>query len=180
LSQVMDDLRLMFENMPIRLVASRNIPRMETAGIFIEETETGKELIVSQWLAWELVEAGLARFADYGVSNDEWTQIHYRERFQPLGRLAPLPDRYYPRAYLTFKRLEKEAGGDSARLEGLNRLRGMYRDILESRISRIVRLASMEAKVSSTALQPEEVPIYDKMHGLVSLWRSKMRGVALG
>ena len=44
----MDDLCLMFENMPVRLVASRNIPRVETAGIFIEETEAGKELIVSQ------------------------------------------------------------------------------------------------------------------------------------
>jgi hypothetical protein len=176
----MDELRLVFENVPVRLVASRNIPRMETAGILIEETEASKELIVSLWLAWELVEAGLARFADFGVSNDEWTQIHYRERFQPRGRLAPLPDRYYPRVYLTFKRLEREAGGDSARLEGLNRLRGMYRDILESRINRIVRLASAEAKVSSTALQPEEVPIYDELHGLVSSWRRKMRGVALG
>lgn len=179
MSQVMDDLRLVFENMPVRLIASRNIPKMETAGIFIGETEAGEELITSLWLAWELVEAGLARFADNGVSNDEWTKIHYRERLQPQGRLAPLPDLFYPRVYLTFKRLDKEAGGDSSRLEGLNRLRGMYRDILESRISRIVRLASAEAKVTSTALQPEEAPIYDELHNLVSSWRRKMRKVAL-
>ncbi|MFQ6053862.1 MAG: hypothetical protein ACE5OO_06530, partial [Candidatus Bathyarchaeia archaeon] len=51
------------ENMPVAVVATRNIPRIETSGIVIEETEAGGELTVYMWVAWELVEAGLARFS---------------------------------------------------------------------------------------------------------------------
>ncbi len=171
----MEDLYLEFENMPVRLVAARKIPRMETAGITIEETEANRELTVNLWIAWELVEAGLARFADDGLSNEDWTQIHYRERFQPLGKFSPLPDRFYSRAYLTFSRLMKEAGGDETRLQHLNRLRGMFRDILESRIGKVVRLASAEAAAMSRALQPEEAALYSELHALISSWRREMR-----
>lgn len=171
----MEGLGFEFENMPVALAATRNIPRIETSGIVVEETEAGGELTVNLWIAWELVEAGLARFADDGVSNEEWTQIHYRERYQPLGRLSPLPERFYPRAYLTFSRTVREAGDDASRLEQLNRLRGMFRDILECRIGKAVRLATAEAAASSRALQPEEASLYDELHGLISSWRREMR-----
>jgi len=171
----MENLHLEFENMPVRLVATRNIPRMETAGILIEETEAGKELTTNLWIAWELVEAALARFADDGVGSEELTQIHYRERFHPLGRPSPLPERFYPRAYLTFSRLMKEARGDETRLENLRRLRGMFRDVLESRIDRVVKLASAEAAVSPRPLQPEEAALYGELYALISAWRREMR-----
>jgi len=141
----MEYLQFEFENMPVRLVATRNIPRMETSGLLIEET------------------------------GEEWTQIHYRERFQPLGRPSPLPDNFYSRAYLTFSRLMKEARGDATRLENLDRLRGMFRDILESRIDRVVKLASAEATVSSRPLQPEEVSLYKTLFNSISFWRKEMR-----
>jgi len=174
-SSFMEYLQFEFENMPVRLVATRNIPRMETSGLLIEETEAGKELTVNLWVAWELMEAALARFADDGVVSEEWTQIHYRERFQPLGRPSPLPDNFYSRAYLTFSRLMKEARGDATRLENLDRLRGMFRDILESRIDRVVKLASAEATVSSRPLQPEEVSLYKTLFNSISFWRKEMR-----
>jgi len=175
LSSFIEDLYFEFDNMPVRLMATRNIPRIETAGILIEETEAGQELTVNLWIAWELVEAALARFADDGVGNEEWTQIHYRERFQPLGRPSPLTERFYSRVHLTFSRLMKEARGDTTRLENLNRLRGMFRDILESRIDRIVKLASAEAATSSRPLQPEEASLYSELYALISSWRREMR-----
>jgi hypothetical protein len=87
-----------FENTPVRLVAVHKIPRVETPGLLIKETEASREFTVSLWVAWELIEAGLARLADDGIGGEEWTQIHYRERFQqalppPREVLPPrLPD----------------------------------------------------------------------------------------
>lgn len=170
-----DGLHFDFENMPVRLVATRKIPRIETSGILMEETEAGRELTVKLWMAWELVEAGLARFADDGLSNEEWTQVHYRERFQPLGSPSPLPDGFYSRAYLTFSRLKREARGDEARLNSLSRMGGRFRDILESRIGRVVRLASAEAPASPRSLQPEEASLYEKLHPMISSWRRETR-----
>jgi hypothetical protein len=171
----MKDLSFEFENMPVRLVAVRKIPRIETSGILIEETEANRELTVNLWIARELIGAGLARFSDDGVSNEEWTQIHYRERFHPPGKLSPLPERFYQSAYLTFSRLIKEAGRDATRLEHLNRLRGMFRDILESRIGKVVRLASAEAAASPRPLQSEEAFFYRELHRIIVSWRREMR-----
>lgn len=169
------DLCFELENIPVRLVATKKIPGMETAGVLIEETDVNKEFTVNLWIAWELIEAGLARFADSGLTIEEWTQIHYRERFLPVGQLSPLPTSFYWRAYFTFSRLIREVGSDATRISNLNRLRGMFRDILESRINKIVRLASAEAATSSRDLQPEEVILYGELNALVSTWRGEMR-----
>ena len=175
-----DDVYFDFENMPVGLIATRKIPRIETAGLVIDEAEIGEVLTTSLWIAWELMEAGLARLADEGVSGEEWTQIHYRERFQPLGQPSPLPDNFYSKTYLTFKRDTRSAAGDPARLESLDRTRGRFRDILESRIGKIVRLASAEAAAQTRALQPEEVALYSDLHFLITSWRKGMRELGEG
>jgi hypothetical protein len=169
-----------FENMPVKVIATRKIPEIETAGLRIQETEPGRELTVSLWVAWELVDAGLARLADDSVSDEEWTQIHYRERFQPVGQPSPLPNDFYLKAYLTFKRNRKALESDSSSLGSLDRRRGRFRDILESRIGKIIRLASAEVTVESRGLQKEESRLYNNLYSLVSTWRKEMRELGGG
>lgn len=180
MTQLLRSVHFEFENMPVRLVATRKIPRIETAGLVINEVDAGRDFTVSLWIAWELLEAGLAQFANEGVSGEEWTQIHYRERFQPLGKPSSLPDGFYAKVYLTFKRDEKRASGDQSRIENLERMRGRFRDILESRIGKVVRLASAEASAQTRALQPEEAALYRDLHEAVSSWRKEMRGLGEG
>jgi hypothetical protein len=175
-----ESLYLEFENMPVKVIAIRKIPEIETAGLRIQETEPGRELTVSLWVAWELVDADLARLADEGVSVEEWTQIHYRERFQPVGQPSPLPDDFYLKAYLTFKRNYRASESDSSSLGSLDRRKGRFRDILESRIGKIIRLASAEAAVESRFLQKEESKLYNDLYSLVSTWRKEMRELGEG
>ena len=93
-----------FENIPVKIVAIRKIPAINTPGLVIEEADEGNTITVNLWIAMEFIEAGLAKLSDEGLSSEEWTQIHYRERFQPLGRPTPLPNDFYAKAYLTFAR----------------------------------------------------------------------------
>ncbi len=164
-----------FENMIVNIVALRKIPEINTVGIRVKETEAGGRLAVNQWIAWELIRAGLARLDDEVVSDEEWTQVHYRERFQPLVRPTPLPNKFFSKIYLTFKEYIRRATGDESRMAGINRARGMYRDILESRIGKIVRLASAEAATDTRQLQPEEDTLYKDLHAIISSWRKMMR-----
>lgn len=172
-----EDICFAYENSIVRLIAARDIPRIETAGLVIEETTANKELRVNLWVAWELVEAGLARFADGGLKPDELIQAHYRERLQPLGQLSSLPDRFYTRAYITFNQLTREAKGEEARLAHLNRLKGMFRDILESRINKIVKMASSEVTSPPRELQPEETRLFEELNWRISAWRRMLRKV---
>jgi len=164
-----------FENMQVKIVTTHKVPAVETPGISINETEAGREMNVPVWVATMLIDAGLARLTDEGVSGEEWTQIHYRERFQPLGQPSPLPDDFYSKVYLTFMREMRAAGGDSARAENLERMRGRFRDILESRIGKITRLASAEVPAQTRGLQPEEAAFYKDLFARISSWRRSMK-----
>jgi DNA replication initiation complex subunit (GINS family) len=57
----------------------------------------------------------------------------------------------------------------------LGRLRGRFRDILESRVGKIIRLSSAEATVQTRELQKEESTIYKELHELISTWRKELR-----
>jgi hypothetical protein len=159
----------------VKIITTRKIPSIETPGIDIKETPEGRELTVNFWIAMKLIEAGLARLSDEGVSGEEWTQIHYRERFQPLSQPTPLPDRFYAKAYLTFMREMRGTRDDTARIEDLERLRGRFRDILESRIGKITRLASAEVPAQTRGLQPEEAALYRDLFERISKWRRMMK-----
>ncbi|MCW4036756.1 MAG: hypothetical protein NWE75_06150, partial [Candidatus Bathyarchaeota archaeon] len=74
-----------------------------------------------------------------------------------------------------FKQASKRSAGDPSRLEGFNRVKGWYRDILESRIGKVTRLASAEATAQTRSLQPEEAALYAELRELISSWRKKMR-----
>ncbi|UCD45880.1 MAG: DNA replication complex GINS family protein [Candidatus Bathyarchaeota archaeon] len=170
----MEALYLEFENMPVRIVATRKIPEIKTPGLDVKGAEAGTELTVNLWVAWELIETGLARLSDGGVSDEEWTQIHFRERVQPLGQPTPLPKDFYPRVYITFKEAMRTAG-DEGRQAASGRMKGRYRDIVESRITKIMRLAGAEVKADSRGLQSEESVLYNELHNIIERWRSKMR-----
>ncbi|TEU11926.1 DNA replication complex GINS family protein [Candidatus Bathyarchaeota archaeon] len=169
-----------FENMLVRIAATRKIPAIETPGIKIDETEAGGVLTVPVWVAFELVEAGLARLVDEGVSGEEWTQIHYRERFQPLGQPSPLPGSFYSKVYLTFLQEIKRAKSGSVRAENLERMRGRFRDIIESRIGKVTRLASAEVEAQTRNLQPEEAALYKELFRIISEWRRSMKKLEEG
>ena len=169
-ASIIRDIAFEYENTSVRLQALRRIARIETVGLAVDEVEAEGEFSIPLWMAWELVEAGLARFLEGEVSSGEWTQIHYRERVHPPGRLTALPEGFYRRAYLTLERMRRV--GEE---EQLRRLRGIYRDIVESRIGGVVRMAASEARAPHGVLQPEEEVLYGEVRGSISQWRSEMR-----
>jgi hypothetical protein len=170
-----DDAYFDFENMHVKIVTMHKIPEIKTPGITIMETGAENEMTVPFWVAIILIDAGLARLVDEGVSGEEWTQIHYRERFQPLGKPSPLPDDFYSKVYLTFMKEMIASESDSTRTENLERIRGRFRDILESRIGKITRLASAEVSAQTRELQPEEAALYQDLFSRISTWRKSMK-----
>lgn len=159
-----------YENNLVRCKATRNIPEIETVGFKLEAMEANKEFTTFYWVARELARNGLIEYVDEILGNNEWTQVHFKERINPAGPPSPLPEEFYPKAYQSFTSL-KDTNSDV----DLNRVRARYRDILESRINRITRLAASEAVSPTRVLQPEEISLYERVHRIVSDWRDSMR-----
>jgi hypothetical protein len=163
---------LEFENSEITVRATKKTPKIETPGITLNSVKSGNELTTVFWLADELVSHGLAEYTDLSINQTEWTQIHFKERINPAGPPGPLPDQFYEKAYQTFKqapRYEEEVV--------LRRIKARYRDILESRIGRIARVASSGAGSPASPLPKHEGRLYDEVHRTVLEWRQKMRSI---
>ena len=166
--------KIISENMLVRIVATRNIPLIETIGLEIMEKEEGRTFDIPFWIAKILVDSGLARFIDSGITQEEWMQIHFRERFNPLGPLTSLPDDFYSRAYLSLFLVKQGGFMESSKQEVFNRSWARFRDILEARIGKITRLASVET-AQSQSMELEEILFYETLRGTIANWRDKMR-----
>lgn len=167
------------DNMPVKLVAIRKISAMETAGISLKGYEENEEFVTHSWVARQLIDAGLARLAEQLVDISELSRIHYMERIHPVDRVAPLPERFYQRTYLTLSELTRSAKDRSGSDEARSRFVGMYRDILEGRIRKIVRLASLSANTDQTkSLTAEEKSLFEKLALETRIWRSEMLALA--
>jgi hypothetical protein len=161
-----------YENNIVRCKAIRNIPEIDIVGLKIEAVEANREFKTFYWVARELSRNGLIEYIDEVLDNNEWTQIHFKERINPAGPPSTLPDDFYSKAYQSFTSTE-----DMDNTVNLNRTRARYKDILESRINRITRLASAEADSPTRVLQTEEISLYDMVHRIVSEWRDGMREI---
>jgi len=165
--------RLDYETRQIVCRAAKKIPAINTPGISITSVEEGHEFTTWFWAAKELVEAGLAEYSGDPLSQTEWTQVHFKERLNPAGPPGPLPDDFYARAYQSFNLIKL----DKDKASSLSRMRARFKEILESRIGRIARMASAEADSPTSSLQKEEEQLYDIVHGLILAWREDLRGL---
>lgn len=164
---------LNYETRQITCRATKKIPAINTPGVSIPPIEEGREFTTWLWVAEELVEAGLAEYSADPLSQTEWTQVHFKERLNPAGPPGPLPDDFYARAYQSFNlvKLDKDKASD------LSRMRARFKEVLESRIGRIARMASAEADSPTSSLQKEEEQLYGVVHRLISAWREDLRGL---
>ena len=161
---------LEYENNIVRCKATRNIPEIEIIGFKLDPVEEYREFNTFYWVARELARNGLIEYVDATLDNNEWTQVHFKERINPAGPPGLLSDDFYSKAYQSFT--SSEDFNDSIIL---NRMRARYRDVLESRINRITRLASAEADSPTRVLQPIESTLYNDVHRTISKWRDTLQ-----
>ncbi len=167
-----------YENAPVKLVALRKTPKIETPGLTLDEVDERKEFSVPLWIAEILVESGLAKYGEEGLTAEEWTSTHFKERFNPGGPPSALPKDFYAKAYISLRLAAKAAEGDTAKTEQLNRLHARFREIVESRVGKVTRIATTESSPQPGILQPEEQRLYGELEHAISEWRREIRRVS--
>jgi hypothetical protein len=167
--------KIISNNIPVKITATRNIPALETIGINLTEKEEGASFDLPFWIARILVTSGLARYVDQGISQEEWMQIHFKEKFNPLGPLSSLPENFYKRAYLSLFLSKQGSQTDHNRREVFNRHWARFRDILEARIGKISRLSSIETIANQQRMEQMEIILYEALKKNITHWRNTMR-----
>ena len=165
----------MFENTPVKIVASRNCPEIWLAGLKVGPFEEGKEYEVRFWVARELEKAGIARFREEELLDAvKLHKMHWKERVQPVREISSLSEDFYSKLRRYLASLKKEAATNPEKLKEYEKAKKITRDIIDCRLKKIVSLASTPGQTSQILknLTREERVLYQCLSDFIDDWRS--------
>jgi hypothetical protein len=167
-----------YENMPVKVVANRNNPKIELPGIKVGPFTQGKEYEVRYWVAKELEKAGIARLrSDEPLDLTVLNKIHWKEaRVLTSQRVTSMPENFYPKLRRYLEELNQEAIKKPEKRSDCEKAKKLSDDITRTRLKKIVSLASSSAKTRllTENLTKEERSLYDYLHETITKWRNEI------
>lgn len=176
-SMKIDSLDFVFENSPVRIVASKNCPEIKLAGLSVGPFEEGNEYEVCHWAASELVRFGMAHFqAEDELDGGKLGKIQWTERVQASGQISKLPEGFYPKLRRCLAELREGVANNPEKMREYERAGQLTRDIVNSRLKKIVSIASAPAQTESRLrdFTGEERLLYEQLFSIINHWKTKV------
>jgi len=171
------DADFMFENSVVRVIANRNAPEIELAGLKIGPLQEGVELEVRFWAAQELAKAGIVRFREEDTLDTvKLNKIHWKERVQTIKQISPLLDDFYPKLRRFMKDAKKKANNTPEKMAEYDKVVRLSQDIVNCRVKKIISLASAPEQTDQflKSLTAEERTLYNRLYDIIVEWRNEI------
>lgn len=171
------NLDFIFENTLVKVIANRNCPETKLAGLSVGPFEEGNEYEVYYWVARELEKSGIAHFReDDRLDAAKLYKTQWKERVQTAGRISILPEDFYPKLRRYIAELRREITKYPEKMLEYEKTRQLACDIVNSRLKKIVSLASAPAQTEHVLknFTDEERFIYEQLYKLISEWRTQI------
>lgn len=171
------DADFVFQNMPVKIVANRDSPKIDLPGVKVGPFKEGKEYEVRFWIAQELKKAGIAHLRmDEPLDLTILNKIHWKESVQASQRVTPLPEDFYPKLRRYLEELNEEAIKKAEYRSDYEKARKLSDDITRTRLKKLVSLASSPAQTRQILgnLTKEELALYDYLYEKISKWRTEI------
>jgi hypothetical protein len=166
-----------FEHSLVKIIVNRNCPEIKLTGLNVGPFEEGNEYEVPFWIAQELEKAGIARFREEErLDTAKLYKIQWIERVQTVGQISKLPENFYPKLRRYLTELKEEASKTPEKLREYEKSRRVTQDIVNSRLKKIVSLASAPPQTEQTLknFTIEERFLYEQLNKLVHEWKTKI------
>ncbi len=165
-----------YENSMTKIVANRNFAELKLAGMNVGPFDEGNEYEIYYWIAKELETAGIVHLREEDVlDTNKLYKAQWKEGVQIPGMISELPDEFYPklRRYLAYA--ESEANQPD-RIQEYHKAKAFARDIVNSRLRKIVALSSASAQSDQVLkkLTQEEKLIYDQLGKIIATWKNQI------
>jgi hypothetical protein len=171
-----DDIDFDFENSPVRVVVTREIPETPRL-VKLSAAKIGQEIAVPYWTAKELVQLGFARFREEDMLDyNSLSKIHWRETIPASRQLPSLQSSFYCMLRRHLVELRQLSRQDQVKLRELERTETLVRDIVNVRIRKIVSLAASPTPSEELlqGLTYEERALYSILNKTIEEWRAKL------
>ena len=166
-----------FENSLVKFVANRSCPEIKLAGLGVGPFDEGSEYEAHYWVAAELEKSGIAHFCgEEHVDATKLNKIQWTERIQSPSQTSKLPDYFYPKVRRYLTELKAEISRDPEKIREYERVKHLAQDIVNSRLKKVVSIASAPAQTESAlrSFADEEKYLYQKLFRLISKWKTQI------
>ncbi len=166
-----------FENSLVKVVANRTCSEIKLGGSIVGPLEEGNEYEVYYWVALELERFGIARLREEEhVDATKLNKIQWTERIQSPSQISRLPEHFYPKVRRYLSGLKTEIVRHPEKMREYERVRQLTQDIINSRLKKIISLASAPATTENALrnLADEEKFLYERLFKLISHWKTEI------
>ncbi len=173
-SRQIKNLDFIFENSHVKIVANRNFPEIKLAGLNVGPFEEGNEYEIPYWVACQLEKSGVINFREEEkLDSTSIYKVQWKERVQAAGKISTLPDNFYPKLRRYLVELKGEIAKQPEKMRDYEKTRHLALDIVNSRLKKIVSLASSPAQTEQVLknFTNEEKHIYEQLYKFISEWR---------
>jgi hypothetical protein len=176
-SSTIKNLDFSFENSLAKIVANRNCSEIKLAGLKVGPFEEGNEYEVQYWIARELGKSGIARFRKEELLDAaQLYKTQWKERVQTTRQISKLPEDFYPKLRRYLVELKQEITRKPEKMREYEKVRQLTQDIINSRLKKIVSLASAPAQTEQILrnFTREERFLYKEIYNLITEWRTQI------
>jgi hypothetical protein len=166
-----------FKHSLVKIIANRNCPEIKLVGLNIGPFEEGNEYEIPFWIAQELEKAGIARFREEErLDTAKLYKMQWTERVQTVGQISKLSENFYPKLRRYLEDLKEEASKTPEKLREYEKSRHVAQDLVNSRLKKIVSLASAPPQAEQTLknFTNEERFLYEQLNKLVLEWKTRI------
>jgi hypothetical protein len=166
-----------FENLLVKVVANRNYPEIQLAGLSAGPFEEGNEYEVHYWIAQELAESGAVHFReDDCLDATKLYKIQWKERVQIAGQISELTEDFYPKLRRYLANIKTEIAKHPEKVQEYEKAKHSAWDIVNSRLKKIVALSSGPPQTGQTLKKftSEEKLIYDQLSKIINDWKAQI------
>jgi hypothetical protein len=164
-----------FENLLVSIVANRNYPEIQLAGLSAGPFEEGNEYEVHYWIAQELAESGIVHFReDDCLDATKLYKIQWKERVQIAGQISELTEDFYPKLRRYLANIKAEIAKHPEKAQEYEKAKHLAWDIVNSRLKKIIALSSGPVQIGliQKKFTCEERFIYEQLGKIINEWKA--------
>jgi len=161
----------------VKIVANRNCPEIKLAGLTVGPFDEGNEYEVYFWVAKELAKVGVVHFREDDVlDSTKLFKVQWKEGVQIPGQISDVPDDFYPKLRRFLSDLKQQASKQSEKYQEYDRAKQLARDIVNSRLKKIVALSSAPTQSDQVLkkLTSEEKVMFEQLVKIISEWKARI------
>jgi hypothetical protein len=169
------DVDLDFQNLPVRIVLTCEIPFSHPATERLRSAKVGQEVEVPYWVAEELVAADLAKYREEDLMDlAKLSKTHWKETVPSSTQLPSLDANFYFVLRRFLAMLKAEGRGDPSKLREYERADNLSRDVISCRLRKIASFAAGPGSSSDLLknMTPEEQALYKRLSATIGEWKA--------